>query len=143
MWKTIGLAIWLTALSVCDIRKKSVPLCLLWMGAVVAGVTILYQGGKGEVQILPMIKAVLPGTLLLFLAIGTGKAGCADGLILIVLGIAEGYQRSLIICMSGLALAALVSGILLLTKKAGRNTRIPFVPFLEAGWIIAVCGEWG
>ncbi|MCM1026935.1 MAG: hypothetical protein NC432_10900 [Roseburia sp.] len=143
MWKQIGLATWLTTLSVCDGRKKSVPLWLLGLGGAIAVAALIEQGVKGGLQPGPTIHAVLPGATLLFLAAGTGKAGYADGLVLVVLGIAEGYQSSLIICMSSLALAALVSGILLLTKRAGRNTRIPFVPFLEAGWLIAVCAEWG
>lgn len=143
MWKKIGLLIWLTALSACDIRKKSVPIWLLWVGGALAGAVLLYQGGKGELQLLSVFRSVLPGAAFLLWATGTGKAGCADGLILIVMGLAEGAWSSLIICMGGLILASLFSGILLLAKRAGRNTKIPFVPFLEAGWMLAACGEWG
>lgn len=143
MIKMIGLAVWMTTLSVCDVRKKSVPLWLLWVGAGMAAAVILHEIIEGQLQIISMIKAILPGAALLFLAAGTGKAGCADGLILIVLGIVEGHPGSLIVCMISLTLTAAVSGILLMAKRVKRSTKIPFVPFLEAGWIIGSFGKWG
>ena len=142
MLKMIGLGVWLTAMSVCDIRKKSVPVWLFWVGAAMAGAMFLWESREEGLQIWSLVKALLPGAMLL-LAAAAGKAGCADGLILMALGIAEGYPRSLFVCMIGLALAALMSGILLLAKKVRRTTKIPFVPFLEAGWLMAVWGGWG
>ncbi|MCM1190124.1 MAG: hypothetical protein NC541_12605 [bacterium] len=143
MWKNLLIVGWLAILSLCDIRKKSVPIWLLWLGAALAG-GILVCGGEGEpIRILSVLRALIPGALLFLLAAGTGKAGCADGIILMILGVAGGYKNCLMICMGSLFLAALVSGVLLLTKRVTRNTKVPFVPFMTAGWLIMICGRGG
>lgn len=143
MWKDVLIVVWLIMLSFCDIRKKSVPVWLLLLGAALAGGIAVWGEAWEETRILSILRALIPGALLFFLAAGTGKAGCADGIVLMVLGIVEGYQGCLIICMGSLFLAALFSGVLLLAKRVRRNTKIPFVPFMAAGWLMAACGKWG
>lgn len=143
MWRELMTAVWLTVMSVCDIKRKRVPILLLCAGAVFAGVVLVYRGATGEADVPGICKALLPGVLLLILAKATGKAGCADGIILIVLGLLEGCQSCLYICLGGLISAALVSGTLLMLRKVRRDTKIPFVPFLTVGWVIALCGKRG
>lgn len=143
MWKEVITIIWLAVLSICDIRRKRVPLGLLLAGAMFAAAVSLYGGIKGEINIFQLCKSLIPGTVLLILAGATGKAGCGDGIIVMALGLVEGYELCLFTFFGGLVLAALFSGVLLIIKKAKRNTKIPFVPFLTAGWLFAVCGKWG
>ncbi len=143
MWRELITAVWLTVMSVCDIKRKRVPILLLCAGAVLAGVVLVYRGTGGEADVPGICKALLPGVVFLILAKATEKAGCADGIILIVLGLVEGYQSCLYICLGGLISAALISGTLLMLRKVKRNTKIPFVPFLAAGWVIALCERRG
>jgi len=75
--------------------------------------------------------SVIPGLFLVALSFITeGKVGMGDGIVTAMLGPALGLEKSIYVLMGALILNSLLSGILLLFKKAGKNTRIPFVPFL-------------
>lgn len=143
MWKEVITILWLAVLSVCDIKRKRVPLWLLWAGMIFAAAISLYGGIKGEINILQLCKSLIPGTVLLILAGATEKAGYGDGIIVMVLGLVAGYEICLYTLVAGLVFIALFSGGLLIAKKAKRNTKIPFVPFLTAGWLLTLCGKWG
>lgn len=143
MWKEVITILWMAVLSICDIKRKRVPLWLLGTGTIFAAAVSLYGGIKGEINILQLCKSLIPGAALLILAWATGKAGCADGVVVMALGLADGYEICLFTLFSGLILIALFSGGLLIARKAKRNTKIPFVPFLTAGWLLTLCGKWG
>lgn len=143
MWKESLVFVWLLALSVWDIREKRVPVWLLWIGGMVATGSLLCRQLQGGMDWLRAGRALMPGILLLLLALGTGKAGSADGVILMVLGILEGFESCLTICFGSLALSAVISGVLLAIKKVRRSTKIPFIPFMAAGWLLAVTGRCG
>ena len=101
----------------------------------------IYRGIIGDGSLWELLKALLPGILLLVIAKATEKAGTADGIILMILGGLEGYINCLYISLGGLTLAALTAGMLLIFKKVKRNTKIPFVPFLTMGWVLTICGS--
>lgn len=143
MFKEVIAIVWLAVLSICDIKRKSVPLWLVWAGMIFAAAVSLHGGIRGEINMLQLCKSLIPGTVLLILAGATGKAGCGDGIIVMALGLAAGYETCLFTLFGGLILIALFSGGLLIIKKANRNTKIPFVPFLTAGWLLTVCGKRG
>ena len=143
MWKKLIIFIWLSVMSICDFKKKTVPVLMLYIGAILAGGFCLYKGIIGEGNLWELMKALFPGALLLVLAKATGKAGSADGIVLMALGALEGYEKCMYICLLGLMLAALTAGILLICRKAGRDTKIPFVPFLAVGWVLTICVEIG
>ena len=143
MLRDLITAIWLSIMSVCDIKKKRVPILLLCAGAVLAGGVFMYRVIGGEGDIPGLGKALLPGILFLILAKTTEKAGSADGMILMMLGLLEGYRSCLYICLSSLILSALFCGILLMLRRVKRNTKIPFVPFIMLGWVTILLGKWG
>ncbi len=131
MWFTVLTMIWLLSISVSDIRKRSVPVWMLAPGGVLAGIMFVsQQGAAGDVP------GILPGVILLVTAFITKKAGYGDGIVMLFLGIMSGGGESLLIFAAGLCFAAIFSLILLGLRKAGRNTRIPFLPFLAAAWLI-------
>lgn len=142
MWKEALTAAWLVPLSIMDIKSKRVPVWMLWIGTAVAAGVLLYEGINSGPNIWSICRALMPGMILLVIAFVTGKAGMADGVILMLLGALTGYGDCMAAALGGLLLTALLSGILLALRKVSRNTKIPFVPFLTAGWIIAVWGRW-
>lgn len=126
--------LWLFGISVMDIRRRRVPVWMLVPGGILAGIMFICQ------QAMPgdMLKAILPGDVLLVTAFLTKKAGYGDGIVMLFLGILSGSVKSLLIFAVSLFLAAVFSVILLGVRKVGRNTRIPFLPFLTAAWLIVM-----
>ena len=83
------------------------------------------------------IGGILPGALLLGLALLSRKAGMADGIVLVCNAVGEGYFFGMTELLTALLLLAPVSGGLLILKKAGKNDRLPFLPFLTVGYLAA------
>lgn len=142
MWKEVLTAAWLVPMSIMDTRSKSVPVWMLWIGTVAAAGVLLYEGISGRLNGWQACRALMPGLILLAVAYATGKAGLADGVILMLLGIFMGYEGCVAASLGGLFLIALCSGVLLMLRRVKKDTRIPFVPFLAAAWLIVVCGRW-
>lgn len=133
MWITALTMIWLLGTSIMDIRKCNVPVWALVPGGLLTGIALVcQQTATGD-----MLQGMLPGIFLLATAFATKKAGYGDGIVMLFLGILSG-GRSLLIFGISLSLAAVVSLVLLVLRKAGKNTRIPFLPFLTAAWLITV-----
>ena len=87
---------------------------------------------------------ILPGLLFLAMAVLTKeKVGYGDGLVLIVTGVLLGLRVNLMMVFMGLFLAALSSIWLLIRKKAGRNTKIAFVPFLLPSLVLSLLMSGG
>lgn len=143
MWKEAVTAVWLVPLSIMDTRSKKVPVWMLWIGAVAAAGALLYEGISGGLNVWQVCQALIPGLILLAVAFATGKAGQADGIILMLLGIFMGYEGCVAASLGGLFLISLFSGILLMLHRVKRDTKIPFVPFLTMGWLFVACGRWG
>lgn len=94
-----------------------------------AEVLTMYAGG------------LVPGAMLLILAFLTGGAsGTGDGICYLVLGALLGMRMTWILLMCALLLAAVSGAAMMLLGKAGRKTRMPFLPFTAAAWagILAV-----
>lgn len=143
MWRDVLTAGWLLVLSVMDIKKKSVPLWLLCVGAVNTAVILLNEGLSGGIDGWLLCRSLFPGAVFLVTAAATGKAGYGDGIVLLMLGLMSGAKVCLLALTVGLFLIAVFSGALLALRKVKRNSRIPFLPFLTVGWGIAACGKVG
>ena len=143
MWKEVLIAAWLLPMSIADIKSKRVPVWMLWIGASAAVGMVLHKGINGGLDGWNEGCALLPGAILLAVAYATGKAGPADGVILMLLGVFAGYEDCVAASLGGLILIALFSAVLLTLHRVRKNTRIPFVPFLTVGWLIVVCGRQG
>lgn len=143
MWKEILTAAWLLPLSVMDARSRRVPVWMLWIGTAAAAGILLYEGINGGFDAGLLCRALIPGVILLVVAFATGKAGMADGAILMLLGAMAGYEVCIAAALGGLLLIAILSGILLALRRVKRDTKIPFVPFLTAGWMLVLWGRWG
>lgn len=116
-------------LSLCDIRKKAIPLWMLAVGGLPVIFELLRNGWKSGI-----ITALLPGALLLLLSLLTNTVGKADGIVLMLLGSACTDGRIwLLLCLS-LIYIFLYSMILYISKKDLKR-RIPYIPFLLIAYI--------
>lgn len=114
-----------------DIRKKEVPVAILALFGILS---LVYIGVWGKREWMDVIFSFIPGVSLLLLSLCTRESiGYGDGLVTFVLGILMGWEGCLAVVMIGLLSSAVTALVLLICRKAGGKSRIPFVPFLAVG----------
>lgn len=137
----ILLLIWLAILAVVDIRKgafsgRSLVVSLIFFTIVMVAVCFL---NIKDWKII-MSGAAAGAVFLLASVVTQGAIGMGDGYILTVCGMVLGIYQVVVLIILALCLAAVVGILLCMLKKAGRHTKIPFVPFICAGYgVIFVC----
>lgn len=135
--------LWLGALGAEDWKRKEVSSVLLLGGGIVLCIRTFLVSVTEDVNSLQILSAVSPGLVLLVLAFATGKIGAADGLAVLFLGLFAGRDRIwLTLCISLLGMSV-ISTVLLITKKADRQSRLPFFPFLFLGWGVTLLLQGG
>ncbi|MBR0165065.1 MAG: prepilin peptidase [Lachnospiraceae bacterium] len=119
--------------AVADIRTKKISMvwiaCTAFLSVVSAAVALTDRTGT----IRGILAAMLPGAGLVLLSVLSRQSvGAGDGLLLAATGPVFGWRLALTGLMTAFFLSAIVSAVLLISGKAGRKTRIPFVPFLAS-----------
>lgn len=146
MWKWMGYlcaAVLLAYHSVFDIKRQCIPGRSLALGVALSCCCALGRGLQGTVSWAELVIALLPGTAVLALAkITREQIGRGDGWELILMGNWMGLADCLLALGIALLGIFLVSVVLLLLGRAGRNTRIAFVPFLWAGAVAVLLRLW-
>lgn len=128
---------WLLTASVMDIRSRRIPVWLLVLGGLGAGAAVIYSGAAVSAEWPGLLMGCVPGLFTLLTAAVTGKAGTADGFALIFLGLCLKGRMCLAVFMTSLFLIAVFAGIMLTLRRIGRNTELPYLPFLFASWLLA------
>lgn len=119
-------------LSVWDIRKKELPATLLLTGL---GVSLVYGVWNGEG--VRLLVGLLPGMLLILMGFLTReKVGYGDGAMVIVIGLVTGWPGCFLIYLIAQFGVLFWAAVLLVCKRADRNMKIPFAPFLTAGILL-------
>ncbi|MBE5874473.1 MAG: hypothetical protein E7287_08715 [Lachnospiraceae bacterium] len=126
--------VYLLILSVFDGKEKAVPIILLVPGVLGAIGFMIYQGVQGEA--IDCALGLTPGVVLLLVAVVTKKAGMADGIILGIIGVLEGYQAGMLIWGISMCAMLIAVVVLLCFKRVGRDTEVPYIPFLCGGYLI-------
>lgn len=136
IWKFVLVFLWLGVLAVADIRRMQVPIGLLALGGIFVTVLSLIEWRTGERNVSGLLLSLVPGIALILIAVVTKKAGYADGIVLLFLGLLEGIR----ICMTSLVISlfaiSVISLALLCFRKVGRSTKLPYLPFLWIGYIL-------
>lgn len=125
----------LAGFSVYDLKTKKVPVAAV---ALFGTAVLIYRlcTGAGPAELLP---GVLPGLALLLAAVCTKESiGTGDGLLLCVLGVFCGIKKAMAVLGMALVFAALLAVILLVIKRAGKKTELPFLPCLFAGYLLGL-----
>ena len=134
----IGIIILLIPASVHDLSERKVPVLYLVLAGILSVSQVVIKCLSGEIPVVMATAAlgILPG--LVFCVIGwfSKKAGMADGIIVGVLGLSENYVCGVFILCAGSFILSLLSAVLLIARKVNRRTQMPFVPFLEGGYIL-------
>lgn len=134
IWQTVVLMSVLLPSSLTDVKQKSVPWWIIVPGIILSLACSVIFGGFLFTKLL---TSLIPGIVLLGISVGIKDSiGMADALLSMIIGITTGLKYAICILLAAFMLAALVSLILIVVKKAGRKKKIPFVPFLSAGTIL-------
>lgn len=129
-------SIWLIALSLFDIRYRQVPIWLILPGGMLTVGVIIYKYVIEKSGFTECWFGMIPGIVLLLLAMGTQKAGWADGLVTMFLGGILGLRQCTLAVMLSLILISVLSLLLLIFHRANRGTKVPFIPFLTFGFVL-------
>lgn len=131
-----AVTVWLMIVSVLDIRTRRVPVWLLMAGGVCAAPALLASWGSSAGDYADILGGMLPGALLLGIGFGTRKVGYGDGAVALLLGAILGSGRSWMLLGMSMFFISCASLALLALRKAGGKTKIPYLPFLTAAWLL-------
>lgn len=115
-----------------DIRKKQVSLLAVGIFAVAGIVAAVLQRKLSWQYFLPV------GIGCFFVAISLltkGAVGMGDGWLLMALGTVLDTEEFVTGLLVGMLCCGIWSGVLLFIFRKGKNTEIPFVPFLMIGYM--------
>lgn len=134
------------ACSAYDIRYEIIPnsivLIAIGIAIVMLGINVLIDPPDALYY---LVDSLVAGIALLVTAIicrllGKDSVGMGDVKLLGAAGLMLGVDSAFYTVLSSIIILFIIAVILLLTKKADRNTSIPFAPFLLAGLVFAVIG---
>lgn len=136
MWKFILTALWLALLAEMDIRHKHVPVWLLSLGGIFVTIVSSYEIWKEQLGGRELFWSIIPGTVLLAIAVFTKKTGWADGVVLLFLGVLIGSRACIFSFTLSMLFISVVSMVLLALKRVRKNTKLPYLPFLCIGYLV-------
>lgn len=133
-WKlvrTTGIVLFLLLCSGQDIKEKRISLKMLILsGGLFFALSFLFD----EISWERRIENMIPGVAAFATAFLTKEqVGYGDAVCLVVLGSMISADILWGAILNGLFLLSACSAVLLMRKKAGRKTTLPFIPFLTAG----------
>ncbi len=131
------LIFYLLICSIVDVKEKKIPVYLLYIGICLSSFYFIFQFYTEERQISDLIISLIPGvSLILICKVSKDAIGMADALIFIITGLILTPYRSLLMMIIAFFLSFLFSCVLIIIKKAKKNARIPFIPFILFSTII-------
>lgn len=138
MW-TIGQFICmvvLAGLSIADIRSRRIPVyILISVNLAVLGYQLLIE--KGDVWLIA--GGIGIGVLFLLVSMVTREGmGYGDSWIILILGIYLGLWKILEVLLAAFFFLLAAAVICLSVKKMSRKYKLPFIPFLAAGYLFSI-----
>lgn len=128
----------LLALTVQDIRTKEISSKLLIALAVISVIGAVIGLWRGNLSPVDLVISFIPGAILLLLSvISRQQMGFGDGITALILGPAFGIKIVTIGLLSAFFMGGIFSIILIITKEARAKSRIPFLPFMTMGMVVA------
>lgn len=129
-------------MALADAVRREVSLRMLAIGSVAALGFAGWNLRNGMISLESLALGMLPGVILLLIFGLTRGAGLGDAVILFQLDLLLVWDRVIMTFAFSLLIMGFFSAGILLLKKAGKNVRLPYVPFLWLGYVgmLCVCG---
>jgi len=120
--------------SIYDIRYREIPLWTMILAMLISIMNLIFSIYLGKFTFIDFVYTAFPGILFLLLAfLFSGSMGFGDGAMLLAVSPVFGVSRVYLGIVIALLFNVLFSIILIILKKAGRKTKMPFIPFLTIG----------
>ena len=136
--KTVLVAVYgvyLLILAWIDFRNKQIPVKWLLIGPVFVPLFI-YVGNDGG--ILGNALGLIPGVVFFCISfICKGQIGPADAFVILCTGACIGLKAIITAVSVSLFGVAVVSAVMLISRKMNRKSTIPYIPFIFLGYIAA------
>ena len=131
-----GILLLLSVAAASDLKTRSIPVIPVTLfAAALLGIRFLYFHQETSPAV--FLAGAVPGVLLFLISIASrGAAGGGDALLLLFLGLIAGFWNALLICFLALVLTGFSGLGLMAMGKAGRRTKLPFVPFLLMSYVL-------
>jgi prepilin signal peptidase PulO-like enzyme (type II secretory pathway) len=127
----------LVVITAFDLRWQLVPLEFTLGSTMILAVSNFLLGAKWQSLLFGSMIIGIPLALIVLLS--RGKAmGEGDPIVGLLMGTVLGYPLAIAGLFASFILGGSVSAALLIQGRVKRTTRIPFVPFLAAGTLVAI-----
>lgn len=133
MFQKMAVLVFLGVCSWQDMKYKKI--CVQWLlYFMLAGIG--YHLILKKISFLELAMGIVPGMVLLLLSfVSHGGIGEGDGLLMLAVGIVTGMETSVQMLLAASVFSAFYALFIYLFQRKGRNTQIPFVPFLFLGFL--------
>lgn len=137
----ISLGVWLTAVSVEDIRHKKVRLWYV-LAVLLPGIVVAIRYSRSEA--VSILGGAGIGVFLCILSKLTGqKIGTGDGLTVMVIGVYMRIRFTIVcLCMAFFLVSFAALGMYVMRKKQMKD-RVAFIPFLSTAYCVLLCVSGG
>ena len=135
----IGILLYLIKASYTDIKKRRI---CVWEITAIALILFLLAliGGNLEKE---RLYSMIPGLIILFIAHVTDEQiGYGDGLVFLLVGMHTTIMDLMGIILLSLFLCTILSVGLLVLKKCGKRTSLPFIPFITGAYLVRLVSGW-
>ena len=133
----IGLSV--IFMGICGIQDYRYRRISLRVCAVAGAAAILFgirDLASGLLALPGILACLLPGFLLLMAAYAAeGSAGTGDGVCFLILGLFLGAKEVWTVVLAAALLSALTGIVLVVQRRAGRKSRLPFLTFGAVAWM--------
>lgn len=131
---TVGIL--LMVAGIVDIRKKQVSRGQLLILLLVCCAVIPL---KKEFGIIDALGGLTIGLCAIGVSVATREQiGKGDGIVIAAVGIALGTRKCLLVVFTASFMMSLAAIFVLIFKKGGRQTRLPFLPAIFVGYVLCV-----
>ncbi|MDE7185029.1 MAG: prepilin peptidase [Lachnospiraceae bacterium] len=132
----IGIGILLFAAGLIDIKSRQISRRMIVVLFLACCATLPF---RRYISILDTVGGLAVGLSIIGLSvISKEQIGKGDGLVLAAVGIAFGARRCfLVLCIASFLMCMTAIGLLFL-RRGSRQTRLPFLPALFAGYLLCV-----
>lgn len=136
------LLLYLIVLALFDWREQKIPVLLAGGGLMTAVAVnfyrIIHNVENWRWIVISIVLGMLPGIYMLAVAYFTGKAGYGDGITLLGVGMFTDYKTCILLWGFSMLVLSVVSVAMLCLHRANKDTRLPYLPFLTAVYVVGM-----